>query len=144
MNTSLGCSGKPELHESSRPRVVIAEDFVLIQESIRLLVQLECDVVAAVEDGTAALAAVAEHNPDLLLMDISLSDMSGFVVAEKLKAIGSLVRVVFVTAHREQVYVRRAFDIGAVAYVLKGSIRSQLLPAIRSAMQGGTFCSVMT
>ena len=58
--------------EPKRPRVVIAEDFVLIQENIRRALPPDCEVIAAVEDGAAAL------QPDILLLDVSLPDMSGF------------------------------------------------------------------
>lgn len=65
-----------------QPRVVIAEDFVLIQENIRRALPPECEVIAAVEDGAAALDAVADQKPDILLLDVPLPDMSGFAVAE--------------------------------------------------------------
>lgn len=131
------------LGQQRRPRVVIAEDFVLIQESMRLLLGSECDVVAAVEDAEAALAAVAAYSPDLLLLDISLGGASGFAVAEKLKELRSPVNVVFVTAYPDRQYVDRAFEIGAKGYVLKGSMRTELPAAIRAVMNGGVYRSPM-
>jgi CheY-like chemotaxis protein len=95
--------------------VVIAEDFVLIQENIRRALPSECEIVAAVEDGAAALEAVAGLQPDILLLDVSLPDMSGFVVAEKLVQANSSVKVIFVTAYADRSYVERAFEIGGTA-----------------------------
>ncbi|MEI9974801.1 MAG: response regulator [Ignavibacteriota bacterium] len=96
----------------ARPRVIIAEDFVLIQECIRQLLLTDCDVVAAVEDGEAALEAVSTFSPDILVADISLPGLSGFAIVEKLKRIQPNVDVILVTAHSERDYLERAFELG--------------------------------
>jgi DNA-binding NarL/FixJ family response regulator len=126
-----------------RPRIVIAEDFVLIQEHIKSLLKRDCEVVAAAEDGESALSAVVDLKPDVLLIDVSLPGMNGFAVTEKLRELGSSVKVVFVTAHSEKQYSERAFEIGAKGYVLKGSIRSELLSAIRTVMEGEIYRSAL-
>lgn len=126
---------------NERTRIVIAEDFVLIQEGIRLLLEPECDIVAAVEDAEAALAAVAAQNPDILLVDVSLPGGGGFSILEKLTELRSAVKVIFVTAHNNPRYSDRAFEMGAKGYVLKGAMRSELLPAIRAVMSGGVYRS---
>lgn len=125
----------------SRPRVVIAEDFVLIQENLRQVLQPECEVVAAVEDGEAALEAVATYGPDILLIDVSLPGLSGFAVAEKLQEAHATVGVIFVTAHSERDYVERAFEIGARGYVLKRAMRTELPAAIRQVTAGSRYRS---
>lgn len=124
-----------------RPRAVIAEDHVLIQERIRDIVERRCSVVAMVEDGPAALQAVADHQPDLLLLDLSLPRLNGIKVAEHLLSRGTSSRIIFVTAHDEPAYVRRAFEIGASGYVMKGSMLTDLLPAIRSALNDERYLS---
>jgi two-component system nitrate/nitrite response regulator NarL len=146
-----GLSNSPNIIKSSpdqvglggpkRPRVVIAEDYVVIQEHIKSVLTPECDVVAAVEDGESALAAIRDHQPDVLLTDVSLPEMSGFAVAQKLTEIGSSVKVIFLTAHRDKNYAERAFDIGVKGYVLKASMLSELNAAIRTVMEGGTYLS---
>jgi DNA-binding NarL/FixJ family response regulator len=130
------------MEESShRPRVVIAEDFVLIQESMRLALERDCDVMATVEDGEAALDAVAMHHADILLLDVSLPKLGGFMVAEKLSRANSAVKVIFVTAYTDKTYVERAFEIGAKGYVLKGALQTELLAAIREVTNGGVYRS---
>jgi DNA-binding NarL/FixJ family response regulator len=124
-----------------RPRVVVAEDAVLIQEHIKSLLKADCDIVGAAEDGPSALAVIRDQQPDILLIDVSLPDMNGFAVAEKLNAIGSPVRIIFVTAHRDKQYANRAFEIGAKGYVLKGAIASELLAAVRAVVAGSTYRS---
>jgi len=125
------------------PRVVIAEDYVLIQETMRAILEPGCEVVAAVEDGRAALDAVAELRPDILLVDASLPVMSGFALAERVTRTYPEVKIVFVTAHADPAYVKRAFEVGAKAYLMKGSIQMELLAAIREVLAGHTYQSAI-
>lgn len=127
--------------DKRRPRLVIAEDVVLIQENIRRVVQPECDVVAAVEDGDAVVEAVATHAPDILLLDVSLPGISGFAVAEQLRLAKSQVNIIFLTAHRDREYANRAFEIGAKGYILKGSMWTELPRAIHVVSGGGFYRS---
>lgn len=127
------------LQPEQRPRVIIVEDSVLIQQNIRRAVQAECEIVGACEEGEAVFEAVASLAPDILLLDVSLPGMNGFAVAEQLKLSDAPVDVIFVTAHRDQDYEKRAFEIGAKAYVLKGRMWSELPAAIRAVAQGGTW-----
>jgi len=115
---------------------VIAEDFVLIQEHMRQVLLPDCDVVAAVEDGDAAMEAVAAYAPDILVMDISLPGSNGFAVAEKLNRDQPNVAVIFVTAHSDRGYADRAFEIGVKGYVLKRALRTELPVAIRQVIAG--------
>ena len=133
---SIGSSTEPK-----RPRVVIAEDFVLIQENIRRPLPSDCEVIAAVEDGAAALDAVAALQPDILLLDVSLPDMSGFRVAERLSGATSPVKVIFLTAYADRSYVERAFEIGVKGYLLKGKMWTELPEAIREVLAGGVYRS---
>jgi len=126
---------------SNRPRIVIAEDFVQIQESMRLALEKDCDIVALVEDGEAALDAVSTHAPDILLLDVSLPKLRGFAVVEKLTRTGSATRVIFVTSYSDKNYVERAFQIGAKGYVLKGAMQTELLAAVREVTSGGLYRS---
>ena len=123
------------------PRVIIAEDFVLIQENIRRALQQHCHILAMVEDGASALAAVASHSPDVLLLDISLPDMSGFAVLEQLASANAPVSVILVTAHADRTYVERAFEVGAKGYVLKGRMWTDLPAAVREVTMGGMYKS---
>ena|SRR5579863_892398 len=127
----------------TRARVLIAEDFVLIQEMIRDLLEPECEVVAMVEDGHAALESAAVMAPDIVLLDASLPGIGGFEVAERLSRTYPDLRIIFLTAHAEPAYVRRAFELGAKGYVLKGSLRVELLSAIRAVLAGGLYRSAM-
>jgi DNA-binding NarL/FixJ family response regulator len=81
------------------------------------------------------------HRPDILLLDVSLPEVNGFAVTKKVQQDTPEVRIVFVTAYCDRNYVERAFEIGATGYVLKGSVRTDLLSAIRHVMEGQPYRS---
>lgn len=114
---------------------------MLIQESIRRAIQQHCDLVAMLEDGASALSAVRAHSPDVLLLDVSLPDMSGISVLEQLVNAREPVRVILVTAYTDRRYVERAFEIGAKGYVVKGKLLTDLPVALREVMLGRTYRS---
>jgi DNA-binding NarL/FixJ family response regulator len=121
--------------------VVIAEDSVLVQENIRKVISSNCEVVATVEDGQAALDAVSEHLPEVLLLDVSLPTVNGFTIVEKLRQGNSTSKIIFVTAHNDHQYAKRAFEIGANGYVLKGRMWTELPAAIQEVVMGGSYRS---
>lgn len=124
-----------------RVRVIIAEDFILVQEAIRLLLEPQCDVVAVADDGEAAIELAAKYKPDILLVDVSLPLATGFRVAEKVRSLDPDIKVIFVTAHADRNYVERAFELGACGYVMKSSVRVELPLAIAEAMRGSMYRS---
>lgn len=136
-----GESAGARIEGAGKPRVAIVEDFALIQESIRKVLDGHCEVVAAVDDEAGALAAVAEWQPDIVTLDVSLPGMGGFALAEELSRRAPLTRVVFVTAHSQEGYAERAFEAGAKGYVIKGAMQTELPAAVRSVMSGGRFVS---
>lgn len=123
----------------NRIRVIIAEDNILIQESIRRFLEPRFEVVTTAVDGPAALQAAVDFRPDILTVDVSIPILNGFAVTEKLKSMGFSGKVIFVTAYRELAYMQRAFALGASGYVLKGTMRSELPLAIEETMKGATY-----
>ena len=77
----------------------------------------------------------------MLILDISLPDMTGFDVVRNLKKSGVHAKVIFLTVHENIDFVRAAFDLDAVGYVYKSRIASDLIPAIDMACRGGRFSS---
>ena len=92
---------------------------------------------------TAAAAAQQQHHPDLIILDISLGDMTGFEVARRLKKSGNTAKIIFLTVHEDIDFVRAAFDLGASGYVFKSRISSDLITAIDTVLCGvpGKFCA---
>lgn len=113
---------------------VIVDDEHLARRglSVRLQQLPEVDVVAECANGQEALIAVAQHNPDLLFLDIQMPGMDGFEVVEKLQG-DDMPMVVFVTAYNE--YAVDAFKVHAIDYVLKPIEDDRLHEAVQRAMQ---------
>lgn len=120
-------------------RIVIAEDQALVLGALATLLGLEGDmeVIARVGDGAAALDAVREHKPDILLSDIEMPQMTGLDVAEAIAREGLTARVLIVTTFGRAGYLRRAMDAGVRGYLLKDTPSDALAAAIRKVAAGG-------
>jgi len=118
-------------------RVVLAEDQAMVRGAFAGLLNLEPDieVVAVAEDGEGGLAAVEEHQPDILLTDIEMPGMTGLELASRLKD-HPTVRVVIVTTFARSGYLRRALDAGVSGYVLKDSPIEDLAGTLRRVAAG--------
>jgi len=118
------------------PRVLLADDHAPMLERVVGLVAAEFDVVAAVSDGQAALDAATVLQPDVVVFDISMPGMSGLAVAAHLAESAHPPRIVFLTVHDDPAFVEAARNVGALAYVIKRHICTDLVPAIYRALEG--------
>ena len=100
-----------------------------------------CMVVGAVTNGPAAIEAAAALQPDVIVLDISMPGMNGFEVASKLRGSGSKAALVFLTVHDEEAFVKAAMSAGALGYVVKARLASDLTLAVRDARAGRPFIS---
>ena len=125
----------------TRPRILLADDHTLMAEALQHLLQVEFDVVGTVADGRALLAAASELKPDLVVVDIGMPLLNGLDAAEQLKALQPDLKVIFLTQYREPHYAAEAFRRQASGYLLKESAASELITAIREALQGRTYVS---
>ncbi|MDP3089619.1 MAG: response regulator transcription factor [Nitrospira sp.] len=119
-----------------KPRVLMADDHSLILAGLRKLVEAECDVVGAVEDGRALVEAAQRLRPDLILLDISMPLLNGFDAARQLRKLVPESKVIFLTMHASPTYATEAFQAGASGYLLKRSAASELGLAIKAVLQG--------
>lgn len=119
-----------------RPRVLLADDHTLVLDGLRKILEPECDVVGAVEDGRSLLAAAKQLQPDIILLDISMPLLNGVEAARRLRAAAPGVKVIFVTMHADATYVAGAFRAGASGYVLKRCASLELLKAISQVLSG--------
>ncbi|HRI39660.1 MAG TPA: response regulator transcription factor [Nitrospira sp.] len=118
----------------SKPRVLLADDHILVREGFKKLLEEHCQVVGSVEDGRALLVAAEQLQPDIVISDISMPKLNGLDAARRLQKIVPRPRVIFVTVHADQDYVTQAFKAGASAYLLKRSAGSELVQAINAVM----------
>lgn len=121
-------------------RVVVVDDQTLVRQGIRGLLGLseEIEVVGEGADGDEALALVAEHEPDVLLLDLRMPRRDGIATLEALRAAGQDVPALVLTTFDDDDLVLRALRAGARGYLLKDVTLDQLVGAIRVLAQGGT------
>ena len=122
-----------------RPRVLLADDHTLLLEAFRRLLEPECDVVGAVEDGRALLDSARELRPDVVVLDISMPLLNGLDAGRQLKELLPDARLIFLTMNEDPDLVAEALRLGASGYLLKNSAASELVLAIREAMDGKTY-----
>ncbi len=122
-------------------RLLLADDNPEVLETLIDLLQSSYDIVGAFSDGNSVLDQVAALHPDLVILDISLGDMTGFEVARRLKKSACPAKIIFLTVHENIDFIRAAFDLDASGYVFKSRISSDLVDAINRACEGGHFSS---
>jgi len=122
-------------------KLVLADDnqsFIAVCKSLLLP---DFELAAIVRSGPDALDAVAEHHPDVLVLDLSMPGMSGVEVIEALKMRGDDTRIVVLTLHQETALAKIVMDLGASGYVVKARMARDLPKAIRAALAGEQFQS---
>ncbi len=128
----------------TRSRVLVADDLTLMLDAVTALLKESFDVVGKVSNGRAALKAILTLEPDLVVMDVSMPGMSGIEVARELGARIGKLRIVFLTGHRDLAILAACFEVGGLAFVLKDSMDTDLIPALNEALAGRTFVSRFT
>lgn len=126
---------------SDRARVLVVDDNEEMLARSAEVLSPACEVVGAVRDGAAALAAVETLHPDVIVLDISMPGMTGLEVASRLKSTGSRAAVVFLTVHDERDVIRAGTVVGGLGYVLKKRLASDLVVAVSEALAGRPFVS---
>jgi two-component system response regulator NreC len=125
-------------------RVFIADDHGILRGGLRALItaQADMEVVGEAGSGPEAERGVIETEPDVVLMDISMPRGGGLAAIAAVKRVRPKTRILVLTVHDELGYVRAAADAGAVGYVVKNAVDTELLAAIRAVAQGRTFMDV--
>jgi DNA-binding NarL/FixJ family response regulator len=122
-----------------RPRVVLADDHRLLREAFAQLLEPACEVVGAVADGRALLAASKELRPDVVIVDVAMPLLNGLDAARQLKRLMPAVKIVFLTVSEDPDLAAEAFRVGASGFLLKNSAASELVQAIQEALQGRSY-----
>ncbi len=114
-----------------RPRVLLADDYEGILTALRRILEPSCEVVGCVTDGAALLEAAARLEPDVIVLDIAMPEISGLEACRQIKQIAPQTTVVILTAADDAVVRREAFKAGASAFVLKCAVADELSGAIQ-------------
>ena len=119
-------------------RVILADDHPVVREGIRSLLDKAPDitVVAEASDGAEALRLAEGLTPDVLLLDMEMPGVTGVEVARRLRAAGSPVRVLALSAYDDEQYIFGLLEAGAAGYLLKDEAREGLVAAVRGVARG--------
>jgi len=122
-------------------RILIADDHGVLRAGLRALLNTEPDleVVGEASGGYQALVLAARLQPDVVLLDISMADMDGLEVTRQLAQQQSRARVLLLTIHEDEAFLREAIRAGAAGYIIKRAVESELIDAIRATAEGGTY-----
>ena len=126
---------------SNKIRVLIADDHGSMREGLCLLInsQPDLEVVGEAADGREAVKLAHELAPDVIVMDISMPGLNGLEATKKLRESGARVRVLTLTRHADDGFVKQLLAAGASGYALKLSSGEELMHAIRTVAAGGIY-----
>lgn len=122
-------------------RVLLADDHTILREGIRSLLVTHPDitVVGEAKDGQEAIQKTLELNPDIVLMDISMPNVSGLEATRVIRQKCPNTRVLILTMHDSDEYIFQMLEAGASGYVLKGTASGDLVSAIQAVAEGQSF-----
>jgi DNA-binding NarL/FixJ family response regulator len=121
-------------------RIVIADDHPVVREGLASMLETQADleVVGQADTGPAAIALVASHQPDVLLLDLEIPDLDGVRVLHRLRDTGSPTRAIVFTVFDTDDRIIAAVEAGAAGYLLKGAPRAEVFTAVRTVAAGGS------
>ena len=124
-------------------RVMLADDHTLVRAGLHKLLDAipSVAVVGEAGDGQTLLELAAQHHPDVVLMDIAMPGLNGLEATARLLHDNPAVRVMILSMHQSEEYVRRSLRLGAVAYLLKDAAPMELELALAAVMRGETYLS---
>jgi DNA-binding NarL/FixJ family response regulator len=125
----------------NRKRILLADDHVEMLDEVRALLDEEYEIIGAVQDGRQLVEAAQELNPDLIVSDISMPEMTGFEAAARIRELGLSAKLIFLSVQSSAAYVKKARALGADGYVLKVYTNEQLPLAVSSVLKGKAFFS---
>jgi DNA-binding NarL/FixJ family response regulator len=126
-----------------RPRILIADDHMLVAEACKRLLEPEFEVVALVTDGRALLQAHTELRPDVVILDIAMPQLNGLDAGEQIKEKKRSTKLIYLTMALAPDVAAEAFRRGASGYVVKQCSADELTVAVRRVLRGDSYLSPM-
>ena len=132
------------MDELWRPRVLIADDHLLLLDAFTALLQPTCEVVGTVTDGRALIATALRLKPNIIVLDIAMPLLNGIDAGHQLRQLLPSAKLIFVTMNPDPDLATEALKMGASGYLLKHSAGTELKQAIHEAMRGRTYVTPLT
>src|SRR6266487_5381951 len=130
-----------EFSETEPIRVLLADDHDILRQGLKLLLEAQPDlrVVGEARTGKGALEQVAESQPDIVVLDISMPDTDGLEACQRIRGQYPDTQVLILTMHESEEYFLQALRVGAAGYLVKKAAPAELCAAVRTIKQGGAF-----
>lgn len=121
--------------------IVLADDHVLLRSGLKLLLEKEPSfkVVGEASDGEEVLGVLEEKDPDIVILDISMPRLDGIECIKEIKSRGMKAKIIILTMHDDENYIKEVMRAGAVGYVQKGAVDTELFLAIKEVSKGQVF-----
>jgi DNA-binding NarL/FixJ family response regulator len=127
-----------------RPRIFLADDHPQLLEAEIALLSPSFDIVGTASDGRSLVTEALRLKPEVIVADITMPVMDGIDAVRELQKSGSNARLIFLTIHSQDEFVRACLAEGALGYVWKACMKAHLIPAIYSALEGKPYISPLT
>ena len=130
-------------NDSFKYSILLVDDHPPVRHAVKKIIEAspEFKVIGELNDGWALLQFLEKSSARLVVLDISMPHMNGFEATWRIKQAHPDIKVLILTIHNYREYLERALSVGAEGYLLKEEIGDELLPAITSLRQGGTYFS---
>jgi DNA-binding NarL/FixJ family response regulator len=124
-------------------RIILADDHTLVRQGIKKILDENpgLEVIEEVADGQEAVNLLKKSQPDLVILDIQMPSMNGLEAAKMIRERCPAIKILILTMHKEDEYLRQAREIGVEGFVLKQDVDLILLSAIEAICSGKTFFS---
>ncbi len=123
----------------TRPRILMADDHLILLDAFKALLEPAFDVVGTVTDGRTLLEEFSRLNPDVVLPDVAMPLLNGLDAGRQLKALRHSVKLIYLTMNPDPDLASEALRLGASGYVLKSSAAQELKQAIQEALRGRSY-----
>ena len=122
-----------------RPRILLADDYPALLQATTALLKARFEVVGTATDGATLVSEALRLLPNVIVTDITMPVLSGIDAAHQLQEFALSAKIVFLTIHWEEQFMKACFAEGALGYVLKSHMKAHLIPAIQAALVGQTY-----
>ena len=124
-----------------KTKVLLADDHALLVEAALAILKPHYDIVGVATDGAMLVSEALRLLPEVIVSDITLPIFNGIEAIHRLRLSNSQTKVVFLTVHAEEEFLAACMAEGALGYVLKSRMKSQLISAIEAAVEGKCYVS---
>ena len=124
-----------------KTKILLADDHPPLVEAALAILKPHFDIVAIATDGAMLVSEALRLRPEVIVSDITLPIFNGIEAIHSLRLSNSQAKVVFLTVHAEEGFLKACLAEGALGYVLKSRMKTQLIPAIEAALEGRSYVS---